>query len=279
METKETAITPARPQWVGAATKLWEALPADTRAAISSVRPAAPSASLATRAMMAKSGPTLEQFLRNYSVAKLQGWARAAAGFMPRYPAVDGATWCQASPHAPTFGMIRDAYGPDEAARVIALNLFAFLTTFQFTADKKPTAEQIQQVAAAWVTAYPSGKLTELWVFFDCVMSGSAGDLVFGHLELSTLGAAYSRFIDRRNLLVAKLRKQRAAEERRQEEEAERVRAAGYVPDESERARMLGILNDSKKFEKLPPNMQASVRAFCEKWGLATDSGFSPSEG
>lgn len=275
-----TQLTPARPQWLtGDELPQWGKLTPSLRQSVESVKPAAPTASLATRLMVASKGPTFEQFLHRFSAAKLQQWARAAAGFMPKFPAVSGRTWCMASPFAPTLGMIRDGFGEAAAAKAVALNLFAFLSAFQFSADKKPTAEQIQQVAAAWVSAYPTGKITELWVFFDDVMSGAAGDLVYGHLELSTLGAAYSRFIDRRNVLVADLRKKRAAEERRHEMETERVRAAGYVPDETERARMLALLNDKQKFKALPPNYQASVRAFCEKWELITDSGFSPSEG
>lgn len=196
--------------------------------------------------MMMTVYPRFNDFVKKFSLSNLREWATA-----PSLGGMTGADYCQFSTTAPTLGMVSDAYGVDSVAGWLASHLNQFLITSAVNPDRKPSTETLMQVGRSWLTEWPQLKVTELWVFFNEVLAGRYGQLVYGGVEMSSLGAFLAKHMECRLSRQARLDAARRAEvERKEREEFEREKQAAYDKFHS------------PEFLSLPLDKQESLRRF-----------------
>lgn len=190
--------------------------------------------------------PRFKDFVTKFNLTDLQKWASA-----PKILNFRGSDYCKFSKTAPTVGMMTDAYGATITAGWIGNHINHFLGMFGVPPEKKPTVDMLRTAGRAWLTAWPQLKATEIWVLFYDILAGKYGQVVFGWIELSTLGAYLSKHMETRLAQQSRID---------QHERSERAKAELHA-FEKEKKRVYRLYQ-SEDFKKLPSERQNSLKKF-----------------
>jgi hypothetical protein len=116
---------------------------------------------------------------------------------------------CMLNGNAPTLGMLSEVYGLTAAAEWLTFHLACINNFFSIPADRQMSGEQLTAVSTTWINAHPRLKSSELWVFLSDWIGGAYGKKVFGAIDPTEMGADVEKYLEQRDLLVAKRLKER----------------------------------------------------------------------
>lgn len=194
-----------------------------------------------------------EDFCAKYNLNDLQAWATA-----PSIGGMKGKEYCQFAPKAPTIGMMSDAYGVTKTAGWIANHINCLLKMFCLPPDRKPDVETLRQVGKAWICSWPQLKVTEIWVLFYDILGGKYGQIAYGGIELSTIGAYLAKHME------VRLDRQARFEQMRQANEAarERIEFSRRLKESME------IASSEEQWESLTFEEKENILFLADMYGL-----------